>query len=665
MAFYGADHVYISSARYAAVAAWAAATVYAAGDLVRQLATPTVNNERVFVCVVGGTSGGSEPTWTITRGASTTDNTVTWRECTGHAAMNGDLASAPLWASDFRNTNITLGHTATNPGMTHAFICTTSGNSNNVSEPSWDTTTGNTTTDGTATWTCVGTPGAWAAPHARMAAATDNNWGGFPTNKFWVGSDHAETQASQLTWGARGDSGARAATTPSSTNGPIDVICVDVNGSLPPVEADLATTASMTTTGSNHLIVQGFLRWVYGINFFAATTGSNNCILNNQNSQDGHFQGCKFNLPSTGNSQLQLGGGTNAGRLILNDCTVKFGGTGQGIAIYCMSFSNNLTIDPTGSIPNFLFTGNTGGARATVRDSDLSAATGVIAQLNNAGQLEFIDCKLDASIKFGVLDGVPSGEYLRLNGPVADAGCRAMYTRCSGAAAPYHLYYGDYTGHIVATTEVRRTGGASDGVNAYGWWARTTAKALPGGQFFECPAIAVYNETTGSNITITMYGVSFGATFPTNADISMRCDYQGASGNTLGSIAHNGLNNPLDTPVNHTVDSTSVWSAGLTARGNTTAYVVGDIIGVSSNADRMFVCTTAGTSNGSLPGGYATMVDGDTITDGSAVFRAGWRFSMAVSITSPQVQQPGPLYVQAILSTGLTTFGLDPKVVLS
>lgn len=57
--------------------AWANATAYTAGDLVR---AGTWNN-RIFQCVVGGTSGGSEPTWNTTIGAETTDNTVTWIAC--------------------------------------------------------------------------------------------------------------------------------------------------------------------------------------------------------------------------------------------------------------------------------------------------------------------------------------------------------------------------------------------------------------------------------------------------------------------------------------------------------------------------------------------------------------------------------------------------------
>jgi hypothetical protein len=55
-------------------------------------------------------------------------------------------------------------------------------------------------------------------------------------------------------------------------------------------------------------------------------------------------------------------------------------------------------------------------------------------------------------------------------------------------------------------------------------------------------------------------------------------------------------------------------------RANATAYAVGDIITVSSNTQYRFICTTAGTSAGSLPGDYATAARNDEVTDGTAIF---------------------------------------------
>ncbi|MDE2097808.1 MAG: hypothetical protein KGL39_11215 [Patescibacteria group bacterium] len=86
---------YLSSVKYALVAQWAASTVYAPGAIIRQLATPSVFNGRCFRTTAGGTSGSSEPSWVLTKGAAQpTDGTITdWVEVTGNSAYGW---SAPL-----------------------------------------------------------------------------------------------------------------------------------------------------------------------------------------------------------------------------------------------------------------------------------------------------------------------------------------------------------------------------------------------------------------------------------------------------------------------------------------------------------------------------------------------------------------------------------------
>src|ERR1043166_5161230 len=143
---------YCSSARWTAVTAWPTSTAVSAGVLRRQSATPTVGNERVFACIVAGTTGGTEPTWTVTKGAKNTDNTATWQECTGQPGLNGDTTNCPNWAA---STVYALGQVIQGVTNSVIFICSTAGTSGN-SEPSWSTTAGQTTVDNTATWTSLG-----------------------------------------------------------------------------------------------------------------------------------------------------------------------------------------------------------------------------------------------------------------------------------------------------------------------------------------------------------------------------------------------------------------------------------------------------------------------------------------------------------------------------
>lgn len=86
---------YVSSVGWTAVTAFAISHAYNIGDLIRQLAAPTVNNERVFRCTSAGTSAGSEPAWTLTKGATTTSGGATFTEVTGNETYQGVSWAAP------------------------------------------------------------------------------------------------------------------------------------------------------------------------------------------------------------------------------------------------------------------------------------------------------------------------------------------------------------------------------------------------------------------------------------------------------------------------------------------------------------------------------------------------------------------------------------------
>lgn len=82
-------NVYIGSTKWTAVTAWAALTAYNVGDLRRQLAAPAAGSERVFRCTTAGTSLASEPAWTLTAGATTTEVAgPVWTEVTGLSTYN-------------------------------------------------------------------------------------------------------------------------------------------------------------------------------------------------------------------------------------------------------------------------------------------------------------------------------------------------------------------------------------------------------------------------------------------------------------------------------------------------------------------------------------------------------------------------------------------------
>lgn len=77
----------------ASVSAWASATAYEVGDIVR----PGTANGRIFVCAVAGTSGGSEPSFGSTALRETSDNGVIWVYIGGsYVALD---AANPSWTA--------------------------------------------------------------------------------------------------------------------------------------------------------------------------------------------------------------------------------------------------------------------------------------------------------------------------------------------------------------------------------------------------------------------------------------------------------------------------------------------------------------------------------------------------------------------------------------
>ena len=164
-----------TSTGYYAVTVRPQNTAVAAGVLRRQFTAPAVGSERVFVCIVAGTTANvTDATWVLTRGAKTTDGTATWMECTGQAALNGDLTNTATWAQVKAATPAVLGQVIKRSNNASYQICTTAG-AMSASEPAFSDTAGVTTTDTTAVWTSLGAgvrlyrrPGAACAAGERL-----------------------------------------------------------------------------------------------------------------------------------------------------------------------------------------------------------------------------------------------------------------------------------------------------------------------------------------------------------------------------------------------------------------------------------------------------------------------------------------------------------------
>jgi phage tail sheath protein FI len=121
------------------VPSWSASHAFSVGNQI------VLANGNVFVVTVAGTSGATPPVWPAVVGTTIGDNTVTWKLIpTGTGSLFPAWSSSQVFAvgAEILDSNGNLQRV------------TTAGTSG-TTPPSWSTTIGGTTTDGTVTWTLV------------------------------------------------------------------------------------------------------------------------------------------------------------------------------------------------------------------------------------------------------------------------------------------------------------------------------------------------------------------------------------------------------------------------------------------------------------------------------------------------------------------------------
>jgi hypothetical protein len=537
-----------STTGHYAVAKFAASTAYSAGQLVRQFTAPSVGGERVFVVIVAGTSS-TEPSWAVTRGAKNTSGGVTFQECTGASAVNGDLTNTANWTAMKALGAPTLGAIIQRNSGASYQICSTAGTMG-ASEPAFSNTAGTTTTEGTTTWTSLGPVGNFTggqAPHARLSNACAINWFA-DGNTIYVGDNHAES------------SGAAITISPSSI-AMARVVCHNHSGSYPPGAGDLATAATISTTsGSINISGAGSL-YFYGVTFkagvgFSGTANINigaGLLSNIQNWY--YFDNCSFWIATTGASSVGLCSNTsNIWQIVVfNKSTVKFATTAQFLNILNGQFvwQNTGQILASGSsLPLILFKPNTSEGfqnNMVLEGIDLSQVTGSLFSIGTnylISNLVIKDCKLNASAT--ITQPTNSGMVVQL-------------VRCDSGAAAYKSSRITYEGTETTETTITRTGGAADPTGqAQSRKIVSTANAQwlrP----FKAEPYAIWNPTTGSNVTVTVYGTVNSYYVPFNDEIWLEVEYLGASSSPLGTMVTTSKASVLASNLPVTADD-SVWS---------------------------------------------------------------------------------------------------------
>jgi hypothetical protein len=436
---------------------------------------------------------------------------------------------------------------------------------------------------------------------------------------------------------------------------------IDHTLSLPVSSSGLkagATFGACASTASTLVVGSTDSSYWYGVTFSAGSGGSNtgNLQFASANASWMRFENCTLKLNNTSGSSGLLLACTGASRCELVNTVMNFGATTQFVEnLAGITSWRNTASAITGTAPTTLFNAPQVGT-VTIEGVDLSSlGSGTIVTATSANSVAcnfyLIDCKLGAS---ATIASTPISRC----GPFVDA------IRCSSSASSYIQRRYWYQGTLQEETTIIRTGGASDATTGISWNITTTANALWLSPFEAFP-IAIWNPTTASNVTVTLHGIWNSASLPNNDDIWIDVAYLGDSGSPKASFQSETKSTNLATGSALTGDSASAWNSVASVRQNSHAYSLGNVIAVSSNSGRLFWCTTAGTSSGSLPVGYAGAIDGGSVTDGTAVFRAGVRFLLTTTLSSPQPQLAGYLRAYVKVAKASSTFYVDPLITLS
>jgi hypothetical protein len=383
----------------------------------------------------------------------------------------------------------------------------------------------------------AGTGADWANAYTTLAAAYSGKAAG---DVFYVSEDHAETQASVMTL-----------TGPGTLAAPALVYCVNHSGSVPPVSADLRTTATISTSAGNNMNFAGPAIY-YGITFNVGSSSTPTLAAPSASNVTLKFVNCAFVLIGSGAFNISIGGIT-AGFIELVNTPVTFGGTSSQIRCEGVLRWLNTPNALAGTIPTTLFNSfSSRSGQIICRGVDLSAAgsgktlVGAVTGSSNA-KVEFHDCKINASVTLAAT-------------PTQHGSLFVDAFRTGSLGANYQFASVRYEGTLSEETTIVRTGGASDGTTGLSYKIVTTANSsfhLP----FECTPIMIWNDTTGSS---TVQGIWGGGAVPNNDDIWIEAEYLGASGSPLASFANDSKADPLAAAAGHT-SSSETWGGSTTA----------------------------------------------------------------------------------------------------
>ena len=540
-------------------------------------------------------------------------------------------------------------------GNQRVFRCTTAGTSG-ASEPAWNLNAGATTNDGSCVWTEVTANSAygWNAAAWNLNLAASRCAVG---DTIWLGNTHQESWTASHTV---------SLPTGASNNAGVNVICVDDTVAAPTI-ADRTTGAICETSGGTtqrDYTVNG-IAYIYGVTFRCATGNINNKVrfavgnVHDRIILDNCYIRTHHSLVLGGSSGVSTSSSTYC-ELINTKLEFTFAQDGvspRGVVVW--RDTDGMMVSATNK-PPLLNPYYAGFAQIEYRNCDLSqygsgnSLFGPGSWIGYPVENSMVSCKLGSNVSVYNYQNTGNSHGMRINSISSDT---------SGTIHRNERHSNQ--GYLLTDTTLYRASGANVDGTRFSW--RMYPRAQNARQHpFEAFPIQKYNSTTGQSVTVTIYGISNHSAIPTNADVWADIEYNGSASSPANTLKSSGPATPLSSTSSLTADS-SDWDGGLTARANSTSYTVGQLIRVASNPGRAFICITAGTSASSEPSGYSTAVDGSSVSDGTATFRAMWRWKIEVVLTSPNPAVAG--YITARIRMGSTntnmSHAVDPALVLT
>ncbi len=389
--------------------------------------------------------------------------------------------------------------------------------------------------------TGTGSGATWANAFTTLTLAFATEVAG---DTIYVAHDHAESTATAISLNSSG-------TLANVTK----IVCVNRSGSVPPVSADRRTTAQVSTTLASNITLGGSA-YFDGIIFSAGSAANSADVRLTGTTVWVRFDNCSLRCAGTG-ATSSIDVGLSGTYVEFNNTTVSFAAVGQSIGIGSPLKWRNTASALLGTIPTALFLtlGGNGGEVECIGVDFSAAGSGktIVGNLNSATssgtRFRFVDCKLNASVTKSQV-------------PLSNGGMDVDFIRTGATGVNYTVHSHRITGLLVEETTVVRSGGATDGTTPIAWKIDTTANAnylVP----FECPVIAVWNDTTGSAKTATIEGIWGGGAVPNDDDIWIDVEYLGDASSPQGSFVNDGKADLLATAAAQTSSSVT-WGGSTT-----------------------------------------------------------------------------------------------------